>query len=178
MNAREFTVRGLRLGQKLALKAEHTDLKLRGTSEMEVRSGALIEIRMEQYEQVKVSGRVVSAGGRPIPSVNIELAHSDPLLVDVSLASIVAVTDDDGRFRGIELIVGDEYTISASAEGYRKTEAEMFTATSEMTQVADLVLLPVLGRFFIEGRITDTSGEPVVGARSVHHATSAQRNTY
>ena len=161
----EFTVRGLRLGQKLALKAEHTGLKLRGTSEMEVRSGALIEIRLEQYEQVKVSGRVVNAGGRPISSVNIELVHSDPLLVDTSFRSIVAVTDDDGRFRGIELIVGDEYTISASAEGYRKTEAEMFTAAAEMTQVADLVLLPVLGRFFIEGRITDTSGEPVVGAR-------------
>ena len=173
----KFTVRGLRLGQKLALKAEHTGLKLRGTAEMEVRSGALIEIRMEQYEQVKVSGRVVSAGGRPISSVNIELMHSDPLLVDTRVGSIVAVTDGDGRFRGIELIVGDEYTISASAEGYRKTEAEMFTAAAEMTQVADLVLLPVLGRFFIEGRITDTSGEPVVGARVNTMQTQPTRRT-
>ena len=33
-----------------------------------------------------------------------------------------------------------------------------------MTQIADLILLPVDGRFFIEGRITDTTGQPVHGA--------------
>ena len=32
---------------------------------------------------------------------------------------------------------------------------------AEMTQIADLVLLPAGGQFFIEGRVTDTSGEPV-----------------
>ena len=75
------------------------------------------------------------------------------------------MTDDDGWFREIELIVGDEYTISAEAEGYRRTETERFTATAEMTQIADLVLLPAGGQFFIEGRVTDTSGEPVRGAQ-------------
>ena len=34
-----------------------------------------------------------------------------------------------------------------------------------MTQIADLVLLPADGQFFIEGRVTDTSGEPVRAAR-------------
>ena len=77
----------------------------------------------------------------------------------------VTVTDGDGRFREIGLIVGDEYVISAGAEGYRKAETEMFTAATEMTQIADLILLPVGGQFFLEGRVTDTSGVPVRGAR-------------
>ena len=34
-----------------------------------------------------------------------------------------------------------------------------------MTQIADLVLLPAGGQFFIEGHVTDTSGEPVSGAQ-------------
>ena len=34
-----------------------------------------------------------------------------------------------------------------------------------MTQIADLVLLPAGGQFFIEGRVTDTSGEPVRGVQ-------------
>ena len=75
------------------------------------------------------------------------------------------MTDDDGWFREIELIVGDEYTISVEAEGYRRAETERFTAMAEMTQIADLVLLPAGGQFFIEGRVTDTSGEPVRGVQ-------------
>ena len=75
------------------------------------------------------------------------------------------MTDGGGWFRGIGLIVGDEYTVSAKAEGYREAETEMFTATAEMTQIADLELLPVLGQFFIEGRIMDSAGKPVRGAR-------------
>ena len=34
-----------------------------------------------------------------------------------------------------------------------------------MTQIANLVLLPAGGQFFIEGRVTDTSGEPVRGVQ-------------
>ena len=160
----EFTVRGLRTGQKLSLKAEQTDIKLRGTAEVEVQPETPIEIRMTPYERVKVSGRVVNPKGEPIPSVNIDRMRWDPKR-HRGISSTVTVTDGEGRFKEVRLIVGDEYTISASAKGYREAETEMFTATAEMTQIADLVLLPVVNQFFIEGRITDTSGEPVVGAR-------------
>ena len=159
-----FTVGGLRGGQKLALKAEHGELGLRGTVEVEVQPDASVEIRMEQYERVKVSGRVVSGEGEPMPSVNIGLMRWDPQR-HRGISAPVTVTDGDGQFREIELIVGDEYVIFAKAEGYREVETEMFTATAEMTQIADLILLPAGGQFFIEGRVTDTSGELVRGAR-------------
>ena len=159
-----FTVGGLRAGQKLSLKAEHSGLRLRGKAEIEVQPGASVEIRMERYERVEVSGRVVNREGKPMPSVNIELMRWDRQR-NMGSSSIVTVTDGDGRFREIGLIVGDEYVISAKAEGYRGAGTEQFTATTEMSQIADLILLPVDNRFFIEGRITDTSGMLVRGAR-------------
>ena len=159
----KFTVRGLRVGQKLSLKAEQTDMRLRGRAEVKVQPETPVEIQMTPYERVEVSGRVVSAEGEPIPSVNIELIHWDPV-ENTGVGSTIDATSGDGRFGQIGLIVGDRYSVSASAEGYRSGETDMFTVTAEMTQIADLILLPIDGQFFIEGRITDTTGQPVHGA--------------
>ena len=160
----EFAVPGLRVAQKLRLKAEQTELGLRGTAEVEVQPNGSVEIRMQSYERTRISGGVVNRRGEPIPSVNIDLTHWDSQR-HMGSSSTVAVTDGDGMFRGIRLIVGDEYTVSANAEGYREAETELFTAKSEMSQIENLILLPLESRFFIEGRIADTSGKPVYGAR-------------
>ena len=80
---------------------------------------------------------------------------------NMAIGSQVAVADGNGRYRKIGLIVGDKYIISASAQGYEGAKIEMFTATSETSQIANLVLPQITNWFFIEGRITDTSGEPV-----------------
>ena len=159
-----FTISGLRPGQRLGLKAEHGELGLRGAVEIVVRPWLPIDIRMKPYERVKVSGRVIDPEGKPMRLVDVVLMHWAPK-GHSGYGTIVAVTDNDGWFREIELIVGDEYTISVEAEGYRTAETEQFTATTGMTQIADLVLLPAGGQFFIEGRVTDTSGEPVRAAR-------------
>ena len=58
-----FTVGGLLPGQRLGLKAVHSGLGLRGTAEVEVQPDVSVEIRMEPYGQVKVSGRVVDHEG-------------------------------------------------------------------------------------------------------------------
>ena len=157
-----FIVGGLRPGQRLGLKAEHSGLGLRGTVEIEVEPDASVEIQMEPYGLVKVSGRVIDREGKPMPSVDIQLTRWD---VYGGYGTNVAVTGDDGWFRGVELIVGDRYTISVEADGYREATTEQFTATTEITQIADLILLLAGGQFFIEGRVTDTSGEPVRGVR-------------
>ena len=117
----ELTVHGLRRGQRLALAAEQSELKLRGSAEVEIHPGASVEIRMERFELVKVSGRVVDPKGEPIPSVNINRMRWDPER-HRGISSTVAVTDGEGRFREVGLIVGDQYVISANAEGYWKTE--------------------------------------------------------
>ena len=179
----KFTVRGLRPGQKLTLKAEHSGLGLRGTAEVEVQAGVPVEIRMDRYERVVVSGRVVNRSGKPIKTANIELTHWNRQIhmgqsLTVGLSSTVAVTDSDGWFREIGLIVGDEYAIRANAEGYQEAGTETFTATAEMTQIPDLVLsLASTDKYFIEGRVTDTSGEPVHGARLVISGQSQHSET-
>ena len=131
-----FTVGGLQTGQSLNLKAEHSGLRLRGKAEVKVQPGASVEIRMEQYEQVKISGRVVNRAGEPMPSANISLMRWEPQLRR-GRSRIVTVTDGNGWFREVGLIVGDEYVISAKAEGYRESEEpRQFTATTEMSQIA------------------------------------------
>ncbi len=161
----EFTVAGLEAGRKLVLKAEHSKLGLRGKAEVEVQPGASVEIQMERYDRVKVSGRVLNRRGEPIPSVNVFLMHQWDGQDDPRLGSTVTVTDGGGRFRDIELIVGDEYVIRADADGYLPAETGMFTPDSQMTQVSDLILLPApTDPYFIEGRVTDNTGEPVGGA--------------
>ena len=139
----KFAVRGLRSGQKLVLKAEHSGLKLRGTVEVEVQLGESVEIQMQPYELVKVSGRVVNSAGEPMPSARISLTHWNTAH-DVKTVINVSVTGGDGRFKDLELIVGDEYAISASAKGYQRTTTKRFTATATMSQIADLVLLSQL----------------------------------
>ena len=158
-----FTVDGLRPGQRLDLKAEHSGLGLRGATEIEFQPGVPVEIQMEQYERARISGRVINHKKEPISSANIGLMHWGRQQ-NKGHGTTVAVTDSDGWFRDVELIVGDEYDISATAEGYRRAEIERFTATTEMSQMTDLILSPIDSRFFIEGRVTDTSGEPVRGA--------------
>ena len=160
----ELTIRGLRPGHRIALAAEKSDLKLRGSAEVEIQPGASVEIRMKPYEFVKVSGRVVNRKGEPISSVNIERMRWDPER-HAGIRSTVAVTDGEGRFREVGLIVGDQYVISAKAHGYWKTETVEFTATEGMSQIDEFVLRPAIGQFFIKGRVTDTTGKPVRSAR-------------
>ena len=119
---------------------------------------------MKSFKLVKVSGRVVNSNGEPIPSARIHRHRRDPLRHTV-IVSGVGVTNGDGWFREVGLIAGVEYVITAKAKGYWREVTEEFTATEGLSQFDDFVLRPAVGQFFIEGRIIDTSGNPVNGAR-------------
>ena len=138
----EYIVYGLRAGQLLLLKAEHVERGLHGIVEVEVQSGKPVEIRMEAYEQVKVSGRVVDIKREPVPGVTIHLTQwgGQPHGGGVT----VAITDNDRRYRGVRLMVGEKYIIQADpyAGGNFAAYTDEFTATKEMTQIADLTLRP------------------------------------
>lgn len=138
----EYTLGGFREGQLLFLKAEHIERQLRGTAEVEFQPGEPVEIRMERYEQVEVSGRVVNKNGEPIPGASIVLTQWDDQKGSL-VGTNVAVTDNDGRYRGVRLVVGEQYIINAHpyAGGYSSAATDEFTATEEMIQIADLTLL-------------------------------------
>ena len=160
----EFTLKGLHAGQPLLLKAEHGELQLRGTAEVEAQPGVPIEIRMEQYGQVEVSGRVVDEKGDPMPSVPIGLVQWDDTKGFVG--TNVAVTDSDGRYRGVKLIVGEEYMISVMptfppAEEFFMGTTGQFIATHGMTQLRDLVLRKISPEQVKETRVSVTSSREV-----------------
>lgn len=159
-----FTVDGLRVGSNLGLRAVHSELGLRGTVEIEVQPDVSVEIRMKRQQRIAVSGRAIDGEGKPMPLANVHLIHWDHQR-GIGADTIVDVTDDDGRFQNISLIVGDKYEIYVKLDGYRNAETDQFTATAEMTQIADFVLLPAGGQFFVEGRVIDNSGEPVSGVQ-------------
>ena len=172
----ELSIHGPRRGQRLEIAAEHSELQLRGSAEVEIQPSASVEIRMKRFELVRVSGRAVNPDGEPISSVTVNRMWRDHER-GVGIGSPVAVTDGEGRFRDVELIVGDRYVISASAKGYWKAETEEFTATDEMNQIADFILRPAVGQYFIKGRVTDTTGKPVRGARISTSHKSQRWNT-
>ena len=139
----EYTLRGHQAGQLLLLKAEHVERQLHGTAEVEVPPGKTVEIRMERYEQVEVSGRVVDRNGEPIPGVSIVLSQRVNQQGS-TVGTDVAVTDNNGRYSRVRLILGEKYIIRAHpyAGGYSVASTDEFTATKEMTQIADLTLRP------------------------------------
>lgn len=139
----EYTLGGLWPGQPLFLRAEHIERGLRGTAEVEFQPGVQVEIRMERYEQVEVSGRVVDQNGEPIPGVSIVLTQWDDQKGSL-VGTNVAVTDNDGRYHGVRFIAGEKYIINAHpyTGGYFAAATDEFTATEAMTQIADLTLLP------------------------------------
>ena len=160
----EFTLKGLHSGQPLLLKAEHGELQLRGTAEVEAQPGVPIEIRMEQYGQVEVSGRVVDEKGEPMLSVPIGLVQWDDTKGFVG--TNVAVTDSDGRYRGVKLVVGEEYMISVMptfppAEEFFTGTTGQFIATQGMTQLRDLVLRKISPEQVAETRVSVTSSREV-----------------
>ena len=140
--------------------ATHPDYAL-GWQNLSPQSTADIELQLGTPSLI--SGRIMNETGEPIPSADIEREHHLSNQTILSWSGTVAMTDGNGWFQDVELIIGDEYVISAGAKGYQQAETTQFTARAEMTEIETLIL-PVAGQFFIEGRLTDTLGEPVQGA--------------
>ena len=158
----KFTIAGPQPGQKVLLKVEHKELKLRAYAELEAQPGVEMEILMEEYETVDVSGRVVDRQGKPVPLAEIRLLIWDED-AGYGIEPSVGMTNSSGEYKIPELIVGDKYQVSAKAEGYRKASIDMFSPTVDMSALPDIVLFP--GGFFLEGTVTDTDGNPVAAAR-------------
>ena len=161
----KFTIRGLRPGQKLSLNAKGEKWRLRGRVEIEAQPGAEVELLLEEYETTSVVGRVVDSTGKPVSGANIHLTKWDRE-VQRGIGTTAAVTGSDGKFEIDGLIVGDEYRVSVDAEEYRRAGTEMFIAEEDMPPFEDIVLQK-LGSRYLEGRITDTDGNAVTGARVV-----------
>jgi RNA polymerase sigma factor (sigma-70 family) len=154
----KFEIKGLRQGQKLSVKADQKELKLRGYAETEVQPDNKFEIIMEEYETTSVTGRVVNKKGEPISSADMGITDASN-----GIGNSAGIVDGSGHYKISDLIVGNEYYINAKGEGYRDGSSEKFTATKDMIQLPDIVV-ETPGKYFLEGIVKDTSGKPIVGA--------------
>ncbi len=170
-----FTIKGLRPGQKLSVRAEQRELQLRGDADLEAQPGVEAEILMEEYKTTSVSGQVVNKRGEPVPSANIGLLTRDRKIMWRSTGTSAGMANSSGEYKVTGLIVGDEYSISASADGYRDASTKTFTAAEDMPPLGDILLSP-RGNYSLEGKVTDTDGYTVARARVT--AMSEQETAY
>jgi hypothetical protein len=175
---------------RLVIIATHRDDAL-GWHNLSPQSATDVELQLGT--PTRISGRIMNEAAEPIQNAEVlihSLSKNNSLFKDkhclrLDDMPIVPVrtnangdfvlrqlpqgmTDSNGRFLEIELIVGNEYVISAGAKGYQRAQTETFIARMEMTAIETLIL-PVAGQFFIEGQITDTAGEPVQRASIYTH---------
>lgn len=171
----EFTITRLRRSQKISLKAGRADMKLRGFADLEAQPDTELEILVEKYETVSASGRVVNQQGQVVSSANIEIMRWDKVMGS-GFGTSAGMANAAGEYKIPDLIVGDEYRVSAKADGYRGGHTEMFIATQDMQPLPDIVLPPE-GHFFLEGTVTDTDGKPAARARIMPRSGENQATT-
>ncbi len=116
-----------------------------------------------------ISGRVTNFVVRPLilcitgmPAVTPPAVGIKGVVVSVAGTSLSAMTDDSGNYTISDVPTGT-YTVNASAQGYN-TGTQGATVNENLTTTVNfqLVLLPTTGE--IAGRVTNTSGAPIVSA--------------
>ena len=136
--------------------------------------------------RARLSGRVVAADtGTPVRSADIRLATPDAITGDrgAAAATLVARTDDDGRFE-LESLPAGSYQLHVAKAGFigasfglaRDQPGPFTLSAGQRISVGDL---PLQRGGVIAGRIIDAMGEPVaevsVSAERVSFLTPAVR---
>jgi len=160
----EFTLKGLKPGANLALDALHTDKKIKGSVDLKIQPNAEVEILLEKYETTGITGRVINPGNNHVPVVRVDIVLWDSDR-GRGITAGSTLTDESGMYVFENLIVGSEYTITVTAEGYRTPNVshdDHFIAAPDMPHYKDLAISK--GDRWLEGKVQDVSGKPVAGA--------------
>ena len=115
----------------------------------------------ESRSRSKIRGKVITEGGRPVPDATIMIFPvniGNPRTIVASLFRPVS-SDADGNFELSSLQPG-AYSLSASSPGYVLSE----TDSKSFYRPGDVATLKLIKGGVITGKVTNSSGEPVVGA--------------
>ncbi len=113
-----------------------------------------------------ISGRVITEDGQPIPHAKISILGIGGLPKMMS-GRLEILTDERGEFQADRLDAAP-YSISAIAPGYVVMAKErggsvLGAVSSKYVHVGDSVTIRMIRGGVITGRVTNASGEPVVG---------------
>lgn len=111
-----------------------------------------------------VSGRIVDAEtGKPLTTFTVALrqgVEQSEMSMRVAKSSR-QITDEDGRYE-LRVPARGKYSVEAFTKGYAPSFSEVFELSDGMPRQGIDVRVNKGGR--ISGRVTDTSGNPIVGA--------------
>jgi protocatechuate 3,4-dioxygenase beta subunit len=110
----------------------------------------------------RIKGRVITEGGRPVPDATIMVFPVNVVgNMQTAVASLLRPisTDADGIFELTALQPG-AYTISANSPGFVLSEQD----SKQFYRPGDEAILNLVKGGVITGKVTNSSGEPVVGA--------------
>lgn len=169
----KFTISRLWPNQIISIMAMQSDMQLRGYAKLEAKPDAEVTILMERYEMTTTSVVVIDQDRNYIPSAKVDLVIWDSEARG-AMALPTGVTDEYGKCEVPGLIVGNEYSVSASAEGYRRADTGKFTAEPG---IENIIMLTPIGKNLLEGIVRDTDGNPVVGASVWGNSTQQRSKT-
>jgi protocatechuate 3,4-dioxygenase beta subunit len=137
---------------------------------------------LELLQGARLTGRIASAAGAPIPGAHIRCAGADvqdltvrpgtlPLAAEAAAlpagaagtlgGAQTAVTDGRGRF-ALEGLLPGRYRLEVARDGYQPLDVEATVAAGERR---DLGALTLSEGFPVRGRVLDQPGAPIEGAR-------------
>src|SRR5215471_16639745 len=128
----------------------------------EPRDGPKSPTDRESRTRARIKGRVITEGGRPVPDATIMVFPVNVAgNMQTAVASVLSpvITNADGNFEVASLQPG-AYTISASSPGYVLSEQD----SKQFYRPGDDATLNLVKGGVITGKVTNSSGEPVVGA--------------
>ena len=108
-----------------------------------------------------IKGRVVGEGNRPVPGASVlafpvNLTNNQALITSLMRPGI---SDAEGKFELVGLSPG-AYTMTANSPGYVLSESD----SSPFHRPGETVTLTLVKGGVITGKVTNSSGEPLVGA--------------
>ena len=116
--------------------------------------------RSETPASGSITGRVVNESGQPLANAIVSINA-----VSANYSSEGAATDRDGVFRLNELDTNLSYYINATLPGYTPPPSEPGATATRSYRVGDSVTLKLIKGGVITGRVTNATGDPLVGIR-------------
>jgi protocatechuate 3,4-dioxygenase beta subunit len=159
----KFTLKGMPGTERVAVRARSDTMVSDGPLMVDPKGP--IRLVVSPKYVVGLRGRLIDDRGSPVAGA---VTHLNTMWSSaaggIGFTMKTAATDSQGRFEFSGLWPGDEYHVAFEHEGFDKQETAVVTGRAGKTHDFGPIML-IAARGTVEGKIVDSSGKPVAGAR-------------